>query len=368
MIRSGFSIAVAGDLVPSRRISVAPGEGTFTETVGWLRKADVTFGDLEMPLSDQGQPREKLIAFHASPSIMDDLPDLGFKVLSLANNHSLDYGYDALNDTIAGLDRVGIRRIGAGQDIREAEKPTIVDVNGARVGFIAWSCLLPTGGAASLERAGLAPIHIHSAYEVDAFAQMEEPGNPPVVKTWADKADLRRAVETVRELRKEVDFLAVSVHWGYGSGEALAEYQQPIGRALIDSGADVILGNHVHAIHGVEVYGGKVILYSPGNFIAQQPREGASEIALAIYDEMSPDGYLAWLEVDTDATYNIRLIPTSTNSEGLPEVAHGGTADRILERIQRLSRRLNTEISIDGEQLVVEGTAGTASRGPLGAL
>jgi poly-gamma-glutamate synthesis protein (capsule biosynthesis protein) len=352
-----FSIAVVGDLVPSRRLPDPDArEGGFKETVGLLHKADITFGDLEMPLSDRGQAREKFIAFHAKPELVDDVAALGFDVLSLANNHSLDYGPDALFDTMEGLERVGIRHLGAGLNEAEAVRPVIVEVNGRRIGFIAWSCLLPTGAAASADRPGLAPIHVHTSYQVDAFTQMEEPGNPPIVRTWAEPADVARAVQAIQKLRTEVDFLAVSIHIGYGDGESLAEYEQPLTRALIDAGADVILGNHVHAIHGIEVYKGKAILYSPGNFIAQQPREGASAAMIALYDSMKPDGYLAWLDVDSDGDYQVRLVPTSTNADGLPEVVHGPAAERVAERIVRLSALLGTEVTQDGEQLVVAGT------------
>jgi poly-gamma-glutamate capsule biosynthesis protein CapA/YwtB (metallophosphatase superfamily) len=359
MIRSRFSIAAVGDLVPSRRIQPPTGGG-FAETVALLRKADVTFGDLEMPLSDRGAAREKFIAFHAQPAIADDLPGLGFNVLSLANNHAFDYGPDAMEDTIAGLERVGIKHIGGGRDMRAAEESVIVEVNGARVGFVAWTCLLPAGAAAGDQRPGLAPLHVNSSYEVNAFMQLEEPGNPPRVRTWVDERDVEHALEQVRQLRSQVDFLAVSAHVGFGAGEELAEYEQPLCRAFIDAGADIVLGNHVHAIHGIEVYKGKVILYSPGNFIAQQPREGATPEIIAIYDDMSKEGFLAWIDVDTDGTYNTRIVPTVTNAEGLPEVAHGADAQRVGERISRLSRRLATDVASKGDELVVRSAIAAA--------
>jgi poly-gamma-glutamate synthesis protein (capsule biosynthesis protein) len=154
-----------------------------------------------------------------------------------------------------------------------------------------------------------------------------------------------------------VDVPIVSAHWGFGAGEELAEYQQPLGHALIDAGADVIFGNHVHAVHGVEVYRGKAILYSPGNFIAQQPREGLSGFALQVLDEMSTDGYAAELKVTPSNTYAIRITPTVTDENGLPVFANGADFDRIAERLIRLSAELGTTLRVDGDILVVDGLA-----------
>ena len=85
------------------------------------------------------------------------------------------------------------------------------------------------------------------------------------IRTFADAAEQAFAEERVRALRKEVDFLCLSLHWGYGGlSSRIAEYQRPLGHAMIDAGADIILGNHVHAVQGVERYKGKAIIYSPG--------------------------------------------------------------------------------------------------------
>lgn len=355
MANETLSILAVGDLVPSRRLFPGgqPASRGFGETVDLIHSVDIAFGDLEIPLTTKGHPREKFIAFRADPAIAADLKTAGFDVLCLANNHSLDYSYEGLYETMARLEAQGIKHHGAGQNLDAALAPVIVEVKGRKVGFLAFSALLPTGGAASKDRPGLAPVHVHVAYEVNPFTEMEEPGNPPRVRTWVDADDLKFAQETVRKLRGQVDFLVVSAHIGYGAGDELADYEQPLCRALIDAGADVIFGNHVHALHGIEVYQGKVILYSPGNFIAQQPREGASPEIIALYDDMKPDGYAAVVEVAADGTYSVEITPTSTNKDGLPEVAHGEAARRIQEHLVRLSAKLDTTLAVRGEKLAV---------------
>lgn len=363
MARGPFSLAAVGDLVPSKPIfngGAGSGKAGFDETLAVLRGADLVFGDLEIPLSTRGVPKDKGIAFHAAPELAADLGEFPFSVLSLANNHSLDYGYEGLEDTMRGLAARGIAHIGAGEDLAAAERAVTVEAGGTRVGFVAWTCLLPVGSAAGAGRPGHAPIRIHSAYEVDAGTQMEEPGNPPVVRTRTDDADLERALGRVSELKGDVDFLAVSIHWGYGAGELLAEYQQPLGRALIDAGADIVLGNHVHAVHAVEAYRGRAILYSPGNFVAQQPREGLSEFAIAILDEMSHDGYVARIDVDAAGGYGVRLVPTVTDADGLPVRARGADFERIADRLERLSSKVGTTVRAAGEEVAVELGGGAA--------
>lgn len=356
MAQGPFSLAAVGDLVPSKPIfngGVGRGKAGFEDTLAVLRDTDIVFGDLELPLSTLGVPKDKGIAFHGSPERTADLAEFGFSVLSLANNHSLDYGYEALEETMRGLQARGISHIGAGSDLAGAERSVTIEAGGTRVGFVAWTCLLPVGSAAGEGRPGHAPIRVHSAYEVDASIEMEEPGNPPAVRTWTDDVDRARALEKVAQLSRQVDFLAVSIHWGYGAGEQLAEYQQPLGRALIDAGADIVLGNHVHAVHGVEAYRGKAILYSPGNFVAQQPREGLSARAIAVLDEMSHDGYLARIDVEAGGGYGVRIIPTVTDIDGLPIRARGEDFARIAERLERLSARLGTTVKASGDEVVV---------------
>ena len=228
-----ISIAAVGDMVPTHRLwregrPVSPG---FAETVEVLQGCDIVFGNLEAPLAVSGFPREKLITFRSDPVLAEDLRSMGFDVISLANNHSMDYGPEALLDTVDALERQGIRCVGAGATLHEARRPVVVEKGGWRVGFLAWSCLLPVGSAAGPLRPGHAPLHVKTTYEINPYYDMEEPGNPPRVRTSVDPAELDLATEAVRALRPDVDFLVASMHWGFGSGTELAEYQPPAGHA-----------------------------------------------------------------------------------------------------------------------------------------
>ena len=362
-----FTIALTGDVLPTRRLlaSGRPVCAAAEPVLDLLRSADIAIGNFEMPLTRRDEPMEKLLNIRAEPEVADDLHMLGFDCLTVANNHSVDYGWQGLSDTMTALQSAGAQTIGAGVTLEEASRPAIIEAKGRRIGVLAFSCLLPTGAAAAPDRAGLSPIHVETSYEIDSYYQMEEPGDPSVVKirTRVRDRDLAFAEQCVRRCRAEVDFLVASIHWGYGSGELLADYQQPLGHALIDAGADIVHGHHPHAVHAVEFYRGKALLYSLGTLIGQQIFLDASEQVKQLWSEMSPDGYVALLRVEADGSYRLRATPTTLNADRLPERATGPAFERVTERLRRLSLAHQADVVVvDGEIAIAPLVAGAESR------
>jgi poly-gamma-glutamate synthesis protein (capsule biosynthesis protein) len=230
----------------------------------------------------------------------------------------------------------------------------ICQVQGRAIGVIAFSCLLPTGMAASEHRAGLSPIHVHTAYEVDPSYQLEEPGDVSciTVRTWPREEDLDRACAHLAVLKAKCEFVIASIHWGFGSGETLADYQWPIARALIDAGADAIHGHHPHAIHGVGFHQGKPIFFSPNVFVGQQIFLPASDKAKALWAGMSSDGYVGLLTIGDDGRVQVEAVPTTLDEDRLPVIARDEDQNRIVERLQRLSSSLGTRTERQGERVV----------------
>jgi poly-gamma-glutamate synthesis protein (capsule biosynthesis protein) len=349
-----FTLAAVGDVVLTRSwLRGGDPDPRFLEVVDLLGSADLAFANLESPVSRTGYSRDKIVTLRTDPELVQDLKGMHFDVFSVANNHTLDYGEDSLMATLEVLEGNGLRAVGAGNDLDAALAPAIVEVNGARVAFFAASCLLPLGSTAGVARPGLAPIRVHTSFEVDPYMEMEEPGHAPVVHTRADEADLGRIADRIAAVRDSVDFVAVSVHMGFGVGEEVAGYQRPVAQALIDAGADVVLGNHAHVIQGIETYKGRAILYSPSNFVAQQPREGQPPEVLALYAQMSTDSYLAFLDVHADGGYRMRIVPMAGNDDGLPVQATGDDFARITERLLRLSAAVGTRVQVDGTDVVL---------------
>jgi poly-gamma-glutamate capsule biosynthesis protein CapA/YwtB (metallophosphatase superfamily) len=353
--RENLILVAAGDIIPTRRLfpGTRPLTAGLSEIVERIEAGHVSVANLDIPLSRRGYPREKLVTLRADPELAPDLRRLGFDVLSLANNHVMDYGEIALFDTIEALKASGVQTIGAGRDLANATIPVVLEANGRRVAFLAWTCLLPTGAAASLERPGVAPLHVRVAYEIDPYLQMEEPTTPPTVRSWLDEKDLRLAESQIAALRAGVDLLVVVLHWGGGFSDELMEYQRPLAHALIDAGTDLVIGSHPHRIHGIETYNGKIILYSPGTLIEQIPREGVADDILTVWECMSPDSYIASIQVFPDGRCFLQVFPITRGAERVPVRAEGEIFERIAARLMLMSAEIGTELEVCDDVLVL---------------
>jgi poly-gamma-glutamate capsule biosynthesis protein CapA/YwtB (metallophosphatase superfamily) len=341
-------LALSGDILPTRRLTTPP--RAVEDVYDLVRAADLAIGNFEMPLTDDGAPVHKLLNIRATPQIAADVPSLGFDVLTLANNHAVDYGWTGLEDTLRLLREQNITVIGAGRSDAEAAALAVRHEHGRRIGIIAFSCLTPTGMSAAPQRPGISALHVETAYQIDPWYQMEEPGDPSVVKirTRVRDLDLARAKRLVSEARAACDLLVVTIHWGFGSGENLAEYQFPLGRALVEAGADVVHGHHPHAVHPIGFHQGKPIFFGSGTFIGQQVFLDAPPNVKDLWAGMSPDGYLARLHFTDAARPHISLHPTTLDTDRLPRLARGDDFDRIAERLKRLSAPYGAVITVDG--------------------
>lgn len=350
---ANIDIALVGDILPTRPLAMPPASAEAVYNV--IRTADFSVGNFEMPLTERGHRVQKLLNIRAPAALAADVPVLGLDVVTIANNHCVDYGWDGMADTRAGLEAAGLTVIGAGETRAIAARPVVRTVGGQRIGVIAFSCLTPTGMSAAADRPGLSPIHVRTAYEVDPWYQMEEPGDISVVKVRTEvmAEDLAFAVAAVTAARADCDFLIVTIHWGFGSGEEIAEYQPPLARALIEAGADVIHGHHPHAIHGIGFHRGRPILYSAGTFIGQQVFLEASPAVHALWAGMSPDGYVARLHLEGATIAGLSLLPTTLDDQRLPVRADGAIADRIFERLGRLSAPLGAQVLRAGGEIRV---------------
>jgi poly-gamma-glutamate synthesis protein (capsule biosynthesis protein) len=222
---------VVADLV-NLKGSIAP----FALALDAISDVDIKFGNLECPLSTRGMPLEKC-CLHSVPEAAESLSSVGFNIISLANNHTFDYGCEAFEDTCSMLDENKVLWFGAGHNIKEATKPAIMEINGLRVGFLGYSW--------------------NFIGSIDATSKT--PGCAPLKK--------KLIVKDVMNLKHQVDTVVVSLHWGYERERYPLPYQRKMVHDIIDAGASLILGHHPHVLQGIEEYKNGVIVYSLGNFI-----------------------------------------------------------------------------------------------------
>lgn len=205
-----------------------------------IEAADLFIVNQEFPFSERGTPAaDKSFTFRLPPERAGILKELGIDLCVLANNHVLDYGREALSDTLQTLDERGIKHIGAGNDLKEARQAYIAEIGGQKFGFLAASRVAPdTGWSAGAERPG-----VLLAYDPSALLQ------------------------EVRELRTKCDHLIVYMHWGVEREETPRAEIRALAHSIADAGADLIVGAHPHVLQGAELYQGTPIIYSLGNFL-----------------------------------------------------------------------------------------------------
>ncbi len=208
----------------------------FEPTAAIFHAADIAFCNLESPISGRGKPLNKRYAFNAPPDAAQGLRTAGFDIVSLANNHCLDYGDIALEDTMTYLASQDIHFVG----ICERDKPqdpVILTANTIRVGYLAYMC--------------------PELY----FGEVRNYSPGPAL------AKKETVVEDVRQLRAQADIIVVSFHWGIEYTIRPTRAQQQLGRATIDAGAHIVAGHHPHVQQEPERYAHGLILYSMGNFV-----------------------------------------------------------------------------------------------------
>lgn len=235
-----------------------------------LAQADLRFAQVERVYSERGTLQVHSGEGHSrvQPHMASIFGECGFDVVSVASNHAMDWGADAMLDTVALLRGQGIATVGAGRNLAEARTPAVLERNGVRVAFLAYCSVLREGYAAKADKPGVAPLRVHTYYEAAEY----QAGMPPHVVTCPYEEDLAGLVKDVAAARNLADVVVVSLHWGlHFIPRAIADYQPRVAKAAFDAGADLILGHHAHVPKAIGVHEGKVCFYSLSNFMMSAP-------------------------------------------------------------------------------------------------
>jgi poly-gamma-glutamate synthesis protein (capsule biosynthesis protein) len=279
----------------------------FERTKNILKQGQIVFGNLEGPLTDGGVAgTAKQYVFRSPPDkVAPALARAGFNVVSLANNHTLDYGPEGLEDTRAALEKTGIRHVGAGRNDNSARQPVYMMADGVTVAVLAYSLTFPE----------------------EFWAGPDKPGT-----AFGHERHVRADVATARAA---ADIVVVSFHWGQEGKTELRDYQTQLAHAAIDAGASAVLGHHPHILQGVERYKDGVILYSLGNF------------AFGSYSNTATRSAIALLTFRDRQWRELKMVPLNVkNAEVVfqPRPLVGRDATQVVEHLQQLSQSLGTTL------------------------
>lgn len=284
------------------------------------READIAMVNLEGTLTTTNSKLEKTFNFKADPKSVEVLKHGGVDIVTLANNHAMDYQEQGLQDTLKTLDKAGIQAIGAGMDVTEARRPDIIEVKGQRIAYFGYY-------TADYHQADVGIAGTNHGLE-------------------------QRIAEDIKAVRDQVDWIVVNFHWGVELANYPEIWQSELAYFTVDQGADVVVGHHPHVLQGAEIYKGRPIAYSLGNFIF-----GGN--ARSDYDT-------AVLKVSLkDKQMKVEFLPVEVRKYQ-PKVVKGERGDRILEHINMISgifeEPMTSPMILDvRSDKVVEGSLNEAS-------
>lgn len=312
-----------GDVMLGRLVDVVlqenPPAYPWGDTLSLFQHADVHLCNLECVISDRGTPwsaTPKMFHFRSDAKNIATLKAAHIDAVSLANNHTLDFEYEGLFQMMSNLDAAGIHYAGAGATITEASEAATWEINGKKLGLLAFTDNEP-GWEATEEQPGIYYIPI----------ELE------------DKR-AKKLLKLVSKTKAMVDFMVVSAHWGSNWGYVPPAEHIPFAHALIDAGADVIFGHSGHVVRGIELYRGKPILYCAGDFIDDYAVDERERNDLS---------FLFVVETDGQAIVRLLLYPTVIEAFQARRARHN-EREAIVATMQRLCMQLNTATIWDRQE------------------
>ena len=431
---SSLRLLLTGDSILQRRLQ-SKADDSLRPLFDRVRAADVAFTNLEVLANDyRGEPALESGGSHfgAPAWVLDELTDAGFDLFATATNHCLDYSISGLLHSIEAMEARGLSFAGVGRNLEDARRPVYHTHPHGTVAMISCASSFAKGQEASAQRPdlpgrpGLNPLRFETMHEVTptqlatlreiaeqlgleqerlqkikmgfAFPPSDSSvfplngmnfrsANQAAVRTTVNSKDVAGIARWLNEARGLADLVLVSIHAHEqgDSKEIPAEFLPVFAREMIDKGADLVVGHGPHLLRGMEIYKGKPIFYSLGNFIGQN--ELVPKMPSDAYERFRADPDLTpgqvyqkrtnndqggfpsdrryWESVAPVLTYDgnvlkgIELLPVSLgwkefrHRRGRPRLAEGEEARSILERFAALSRPFGTTIELGGETATV---------------
>jgi poly-gamma-glutamate capsule biosynthesis protein CapA/YwtB (metallophosphatase superfamily) len=359
------TLVCTGDLFLMQQISTIADAAT-NAVFDVMRQADASFANLENGLSTLGSPDlggfRHGPALRGAPALAADLRWAGVKAVSLANNHTGNFGPDALLETMDALNRAGIKHAGAGGTQAEAFAPVFLKARDLTVALVSAYTFYYNFQANDVAASGHPGIAACRAYDVLVgnaggldSAQRDTPPyvldlleESPHVVVAPLKEDVDRVCAAVKQAARRADVTLVSmhIHWGRHTKHDIPIHQRVLARAVIDAGADVFIGHGPHIVRGVERYRAKPIFYSLGNFVLMPPRAGAPRADPAAEPSPGERAIIARIAVKKRQVTAVEVLPIVIDRTRGPRFAEGRLVDRIIGGLYGLSAALGTELRV----------------------
>lgn len=412
-----ISVALAGDAIITRKLS-AFAEPEFLQLRDVIRGATAAFVNLEILFHNYEddiipQAQSGGTYMGARPEIAGELVWMGFDMVSRANNHTMDYGVGGMRATTRAVEAAGLVHAGAGENLALARAPAYLETPGGRVALISVASTFADPARAGPQRKdhrgrpGLSPLRYRTRYlipqaQLDALRAIREglgfrvstqtdrvsfmgatfvAGQDYAVETQPHPGDLAEILASVKDAKRQANWVIVSSHSHEGAGEreVPAQFLVTFARAVIDAGADIFVGHGPHVLRGIEVYQGRPIFYSLANFIFEnetverQPADNYDNLGLPsdalpsdFYDRRNqgrrggwPADPAYWESIVPVVSFTggeldtIRLYPVTLGhglqrpQYGRPLLARGDLARKIIEDVRRLSEPFGTRVEFD---------------------
>ncbi len=314
--QDAVTLAAVGDILLHGRYHQAAADGTaaalFAGLKALLADCDLAVGNMETVLTRGGTPRTDKLCLEGDPAYAAILKDAGLGLMTLANNHCLDFGAAGLGDTRAHLESAGIGVFGAGGDLGAARRPLIRELKGLRIGLVA-AC--------------------HASTKPGAMAGPEDPGVAPL-ETAALVAD-------IEALRPQVDHVIAVLHWGLEYSHYPTPEQVDLAHAAVDAGASAVIGHHSHSLQGIEQYRGAIIAYSLANLTdAPVDWQGPTRHYACEITDVDRESILLKLRLTRDAVELVETLPLWLDDRGAPSAASGARAEKIRADLAAYSAKI----------------------------
>lgn len=262
-----------------------------------MSEIDLLMVNFESAITTHDEPEDKSFVFKADPVMVNVLRQNKIGIVTLGNNHAFDYGPVGLADTLRALDEAGIAHVGAGMSLADARRPVMMEMEGIRIAFLGYGNYSPAGRS-----------------------------KPGVAYRYRDHvaADIKAARKSGAEI------IIVNFHWGEEKATAPTPEDRSLAHLAVDSGADVVVGHHPHVLQPVEIYKGRVIAYSLGNFIfggnSYRPRDSAL-LKVTIHQDRRIEHELIDIIIDPQETrYQPYVAGKPEPSSGQGAYPEGGGA------------------------------------------